>query len=182
MTGTIPYEITGTAGEIEFRRYPALVLATVDSAGNDSGFNLLFAYITGNNTTRNTLPMTAPVITSTKIPMTAPVVSDATSMSFVMPPGKNRDEVPDPLDSRVRIIPVPEREVAVIRFRGHTPEKDVAAAEVRLRKGLRDEGRNVTAPPTEVRGICGFTTTALPPQCTDSEQISLRLFPCHGIE
>jgi hypothetical protein len=140
MTETIPYEITGTAGEIEFRKYPALVLATVDSAGDDSGFNLLFAYITGTNTAHHTLSMTAPVITSTKIPMTAPVVSDARSMSFVMPPGKNRDEIPDPLDSRVRIVPLPEREVAVIRFRGRAPQEEVAAAEERLREGLRDAG------------------------------------------
>ncbi len=140
MTETIPYEITGTAGEIEFRKYPALVLATVDSAGDDSGFNLLFAYITGNNTAQNTLSMTAPVITSTKIPMTAPVVSDTESMSFVMPPGKNRDEIPDPLDSRVRIVPVPEREVAVITFRGSAPQEEVAAAEMRLREGLEKAG------------------------------------------
>jgi len=140
MTETIPYEITGTAGEIEFRKYPAMVLATVDSAGDDSGFNLLFAYITGNNATRDSISMTAPVITATKIPMTAPVVSDAESMSFVMPAGKTPDEIPDPLDSRVRIIPVPEREVAVITFRGHTQEEEVEAVEARLRKGLRDAG------------------------------------------
>jgi hypothetical protein len=140
MTDTIPYEITGTAGEIEFRKYPALVLATVDSAGDDSGFNLLFAYISGSNTAQNSISMTAPVITSPQIPMTAPVVSDSKSMSFVMPPGKNRDEFPDPLDSRVRIISMPEREVAVIRFRGYAPQEDVAAAEVRLREGLRKAG------------------------------------------
>jgi hypothetical protein len=141
MTETIPYEVTGTAGEIEFRKYPALVLATVDSAGgDDSGFNLLFAYITGNNTARNSISMTAPVITSAEIPMTAPVVSDAKSISFVMPRGKNRDEMPEPLDSRVRIISMPEREVAVIRFRGYAPQEDVAAAEVRLREGLKTAG------------------------------------------
>jgi hypothetical protein len=31
MTETIPYEITDKAGEIEFRMYPSVVLATVDS-------------------------------------------------------------------------------------------------------------------------------------------------------
>ncbi|HUU76423.1 MAG TPA: heme-binding protein [Methanoregulaceae archaeon] len=140
MTETIPYEITGTAGEIEFRKLPALVLATVDSAADDSGFNLLFSYITGKNTAQNSISMTSPVITSQQIAMTAPVVSDTTSMSFVMPPGKNRDEIPEPLDSRVRITTLPEREVAVIRFRGYARKEEVAAAEVRLRKGLRDAG------------------------------------------
>jgi hypothetical protein len=140
MTDTIPYEITKTAGEIEFRRYPALVLATVDSDGNDSGFNQLFAYITGNNHTRNTLQMTSPVISSQKIPMTAPVVSDTQSMSFVMPAGKTRDEIPEPLDPRVRITTLPPREIAVIRFSGYAPHQDVDAAALRLQEGLKTAG------------------------------------------
>ena len=95
---TIPYSIKGTTGEIEFRQYPSLVLAMTDNSQNDAGFNLLFAYISGSNKARDKIPMTAPVITSQKIPMTSPVVSNATSMSFVLPAGKTREETPDPLD------------------------------------------------------------------------------------
>ena len=136
----IPYTVKGTTGEIEFRQYPALVFATVDSSGNDAGFNLLFAYISGSNKPREKIPMTAPVITSQKIPMTAPVVSDAGSMSFVMPAGTTREETPDPLDSRVRIVTQPEREVAVIRFSGYAPQDDVGATTTRLKEGLKNEG------------------------------------------
>ena len=137
---TIPYSIKGTTGEIEFRQYPELVLATVDTAEDNAGFNLLFAYISGSNKPREKIPMTAPVITSQKIPMTAPVVSDAASMSFVMPAGTKREETPDPLDSRVRIVTIPEREVAVIRFTGYAPPEDVDAATSRLQEGLKNEG------------------------------------------
>jgi hypothetical protein len=49
MTETIPFEITGTMGEIEFRKYPPLVLATAASDEDDAGFDLLFAFITGSN-------------------------------------------------------------------------------------------------------------------------------------
>jgi hypothetical protein len=137
MTETIPYEITGKAGEIEFRKYPSIVLATADSDGNDTGFNLLFAFITGNNHTQHKISMTSPVITSRKIAMTAPVVSDAKSMSFVMPPQKSRDDIPDPLDSRVRITTLPAREVAVIRFKGYARQGEVESAEERLLEGLK---------------------------------------------
>ncbi len=140
MTETIPYEVTGKAGEIEFRQYPALVLATVDSAGDDSGFNLLFAYISGKNAAKDSLQMTAPVIMSAKIPMTTPVVSNASMMSFVMPPGKTPDEIPEPLDTKVRLVPVPKREVAVITFKEKTHDDEVKAAEERLLKGLGDRG------------------------------------------
>ena len=138
--GIIPYTEKGKSGEIEFRHYPELVLATVDNAGDDAGFNLLFAYISGSNKPREKIPMTAPVITSQKIPMTAPVVSDAASMSFVMPAGTKREGTPDPLDSRVRIVTVPEREIAVIRFSGYAPPEDVDAATSRLQVGLKNAG------------------------------------------
>ncbi len=137
---TISYAVKGTTGEIEFRHYPELVLATVDTAGDDAGFNLLFAYISGSNKPREKIPMTAPVITAQKIPMTAPVVSDAASMSFVMPAGTTREKTPDPLDSRVRIVTIPEREIAVIRFSGYSPQEDVDAATARLQDGLKNNG------------------------------------------
>jgi hypothetical protein len=137
MTETIPYEITGKSGEIEFRKYPPVVLATVDSDGNDTGFNLLFAFITGSNNARHTISMTSPVITSRTIAMTAPVLSDAKSMSFVMPRGQSRDDIPDPLDNRVRITTLPAREVAVILFRGYARQDEVKSAEKRLMEGLK---------------------------------------------
>lgn len=149
--GTIPYAVTGKTGEIEFRHYPELVLATVDSAGDDAGFNLLFAYISGSNKPREKIPMTAPVITSQKIPMTAPVVSDAASMSFVMPAGTKREETPDPLDSRVQIVTVPEREIAAIRFSGYAPPEDVDAATSRLQEGLKNVGIDTAGQPFLMR-------------------------------
>ena len=148
---TIPYAVTGKTGEIEFRHYPELVLATVDTAGDDAGFNLLFAYISGSNKPREKIPMTAPVITSQKIPMTAPVVSDAGSMSFVMPAGTKGDETPDPLDSRVRIVTLPERDIAIIRFSGYASREDVDAATSRLQEGLKNEGIGTAGQPFLMR-------------------------------
>jgi len=149
--GAIPYTEKGKSGEIEFRHYPELVLATVDTADDNAGFNLLFAYISGSNTPREKIPMTAPVITSQKIPMTAPVVSDEQSMSFVMPAGSTRENIPDPLDSRVQIVTVPERDLAVIRFSGYAPTEDVDAATARLRAGLEKEGIVTTDRPFLMR-------------------------------
>jgi len=148
---TIPYSIKGTSGEIEFRQYPPLVLATTDNSPNDAGFNLLFAYISGSNKARDKIPMTAPVITSQKIPMTSPVVSNATSMSFVMPAGKTREETPDPLDSRVRIVALPEREVAVIRFTGYASPQEVDGVTVRLQDGLKKSGIETVGQPFLMR-------------------------------
>lgn len=151
MTETIPYEITGKDGEIEFRKYPVIVLATVDGNTDDSGFNLLFAFITGSNRTRNRISMTSPVITSRQIPMTAPVVSDARSMSFVMPPLTSREDIPDPLDSRVQITTLPAREIAVLRFRGYARRDEVEEAEAKLLDGLKHAGINTAGAPFLMR-------------------------------
>lgn len=140
MTETVAYEISGTMGDIEFRKYPELVLASVKDSGDDSGFDALFRYITGNNQTQGKIPMTSPVITSEKIPMTAPVVSDEGSMSFVMPAGKKADDIPHPLDSRVHIRTLPKREIAVIRFRGYAKKGEVDDAASRLFAGLKKAG------------------------------------------
>ncbi len=137
MTETITYDITGQVGEIEFRKYSRMVLASVKDTGDDSGFNLLFAYISGTNRTRIKIPMTAPVITSEQVPMTTPVISDELSMSFVLPMGKEKDEMPDPLDSRVQITAIPPREIAVIRFRGYAGQKDIKDVKSRLLDGLK---------------------------------------------
>jgi hypothetical protein len=151
MTETIPYEITGKIGGIEIRTYPMVVLATVVSDRDDAGFNQLFAYISGSNRTRNTLPMTSPVITSRQIPMTSPVMSDGISLSFVMPPGMLPDELPDPLDECVRLTTIPSREIAVIRFRGYAREDEVGAAESRLQEELKLAGIVTTGPPFLMR-------------------------------
>ncbi|MFZ0006359.1 MAG: heme-binding protein [Methanoregula sp.] len=135
-TDTIPFTVTGKKGEIEFRQYPPLVLATVNNSEGDNGFNLLFAYITGNNKPHTSISMTAPVIMSQQIAMTAPVLSSGGSMSFVMPAGKIRDEIPDPLDNRVTITTVPGREIAVVRFSGYASQKDIDAETSRLLEGL----------------------------------------------
>ena len=151
MTQTISYEITGQIGEIEFRRYPRMTLATVLSPGNDSGFNLLFSYITGKNRTKRQIQMTAPVITSEKIAMTAPVVSDEKSMSFVMPGGKEQDEIPDPLDERVKITTQNPREMAVIRFKGYAGREDVNDVKLRLLEGLQKAGITARGQPVLMR-------------------------------
>ena len=57
-----------------------------------------------------------------------------------MPAGKTPEEVPEPLDRKVRIVSVPEREAAVITFKGKTREEEVKEVETRLLKGLRDAG------------------------------------------
>jgi len=134
------YEEAGRTDEVEFREYPELILASVTGQGDNSAFGRLFSYISGENRTRKKLSMTAPVITSQKIEMTAPVISDTSSFSFVMPLKYKLEEIPEPLDSRIRIQRIPARRLAVIRFKGYAREKSVDEVKSRLLSALQKSG------------------------------------------
>ena len=116
MVEQAKYEVLRKIGKIEVRRYPSLVIARVDGHG-DSGFNLLFRFITGNNQQKSDIAMTAPVV-SEQIAMTAPVLSETGSIAFIMPEGFTHETTPEPLDERVKIVEIPERTVAALRFSG----------------------------------------------------------------
>jgi SOUL heme-binding protein len=157
MTETMEYQVTGQKGEVEFRHYPAVWVATV--AGNDEGetFGILFRYITGNNQPGKKIPMTAPVITPVEIPMTSPVISDAGGMSFVMPATIPGDSLPVPQDTRVRLQEIPAREVAVIRFKGRATAGDVADVSARLLSALGGAGLHPVGEPFLMRYNPPFT-------------------------
>jgi hypothetical protein len=61
--------------------------------------------------------MTAPVV-SEQIAMTAPVLSESDSIAFVMPEELTLETTPEPIDERVRIVEIPERVVAALKFSG----------------------------------------------------------------
>jgi len=157
MTETIPYEEAGRTGEVEFRRYPSLILATVSGTEENETFMILFRYISGNNRPGRKVPMTAPVITPGKITMTAPVISDANTMSFVMPATYRKEEVPEPLDKRITLQEIQPRELAVIRFRGRASDSDVARVRERLLRTLEEAKVPVAGTPFLMRYNSPFT-------------------------
>jgi hypothetical protein len=116
MVEQAKYVVLKEIGKIEIRSYPRLVIARVDGYG-DGGFNLLFRFISGENRQKSDIAMTAPVV-SEEIAMTAPVLSERGSIAFIMPEGFTLETTPEPLDDRVKILEVPERVVAALRFSG----------------------------------------------------------------
>lgn len=153
MTEQQPYEVIRRYPHFELRRYPDYVVAEVavaadfDRAGN-AAFRRLFNYITGSNTAREKLAMTAPVLqapgTPHKLAMTAPVLqtgplpgaaeADRFVVAFVLPAGVTADTAPVPTDPTVAVRSVPGSVAAVLRFSG----RGTAAAFQRRIGDLRD--------------------------------------------
>jgi hypothetical protein len=110
------YDVLRKINTVDIRSYPRLIIARADGYG-DGGFNILFNFITGNNRQKSNVKMTAPVV-SEQVAMTAPVVSETGSLAFIMPEEYSLETTPEPLDNRVKIVEVPERTVAALRFSG----------------------------------------------------------------
>jgi hypothetical protein len=146
------YEVLRSHGDFEVRRYEAMIIAEtrVDSDFEDAGneaFRRLFKYISGDNTAKAKISMTAPVVqepSSEKIAMTAPVVQEADEsgwrVAFVVPAEYSWETAPEPTDSRVSLRLVPERLVAAVRFSGTWGEARFTGHEDELRERLAKHG------------------------------------------
>lgn len=155
MVESARYDVLASDGRFEVRRYPLTILATVMGMSDNDAFSILFSYISGGNSRREKVPMTAPVLSrdagQTKIPMTVPVVSDSRSFSFLLPSSYTPSTVPEPDDPRVRIDVHPGRRLAVLRFRGRTGDKNVERRYQELFTIVRGTGQEPKGDPFLMR-------------------------------
>ena len=135
MVKEVKYSIIKKLGNVEIRKYSNLIIAKVDGYG-DSGFNLLFNYISGDNNSRKNVEMTAPVI-SQNIEMTAPVLSEKDSIAFVMPEGYTLENTPKPNDDRIKIQEISPRQIAALRFSGRWTTLNFTKKSKKLLKELK---------------------------------------------
>lgn len=143
------YSVVKKEDAFELRDYQAHILAevvvdgSIDDASNKA-FRKLFGYISGKNTTRTKVAMTAPVSqapASEKIPMTAPVgqrgVGNKWAVSFMMPASYTMATLPKPDDAGILLREVPARRVASIRYSGLWSEKRYLEHKLQLEAWIR---------------------------------------------
>jgi len=170
MTEQQRYELVRSYPHFELRRYPAHVVAevhvnaTFDRAGN-AAFRHLFNYISGSNTARQKLAMTAPVVQeaaqSQKLAMTAPVIQSGPLaggegpadfvVAFVLPAGLTAETAPAPINPDVKIRDVPGSLAAAVRFSGTGSEKAFARHNTGLQAALTLAGLTAVGPPRFAR-------------------------------
>lgn len=170
MTEQQPFQLVQRYPHFELRRYPAHVVAeiqvtaTFDRAGN-AAFRHLFNYISGNNTARQKLAMTAPVIQepgpSQQLAMTAPVLQSGPLpesgepadfvVAFVLPADLTAETAPVPADSQVKIRTVPGSLAAALRFSGSGSETAFERRNDGLQAALVLAGLAAAGPPRFAR-------------------------------
>ena len=134
------FEVIHVTDDYEIRRYDPFIVAEVDVPGDsgDAGnraFRILADYIFGNN---------AP---GEKMRMTAPVVSDArrddrglSTYAFVMESRYSMDNLPTPVDPRIRIVEKPAQVIAARSYSGRWTDDNFLRHEVSLVSALTIDG------------------------------------------
>jgi hypothetical protein len=148
----------------EIREYPSLIAAEVTVSGERSeaasaGFRLLAGYIFGGNTRKQSIAMTAPVIQNEspneKIAMTAPVMQSPDPsgwiIRFIMPASYTLDNLPTPNDPKVRLVSLPPKRLAVVRFSGLVDDNDVEQQTAVLRAFIAKQKLTAIGTPSLAR-------------------------------
>jgi hypothetical protein len=105
------YQVIQKVDDFELRLYSTFHTVSIQESSlrGYSGFGYLFNYISGNNNTSTKMKMTVPVINDLE--------SNEQSMEFVIPKVHETD-IPQPMDSQMKIKDYPAQHVLVYRFSG----------------------------------------------------------------
>ena len=157
------YTVLEKEDGFEIRQYdPQIVAETfvegdLEEVGNE-GFRRLYAYISGENTKKQSISMTAPVVQqagSEKISMTAPVkqekVDNQWRITFLMPAEYTLETLPEPDDSRVKLAQEPGRIMAAVKYSGTWSEEGYEENKALLEEYLQKRGMTKAGEPVWAR-------------------------------
>ena len=155
------YSIVKKTDVYEVRQYKKRTVAEVIYGEEDSGFRVLFDYISGANRGSKEVEMTIPVTQSKEIDMTVPVTQSTTdgkmSMRFFLPMQYSKQNAPEPNDERVRIIDLPAEYFAVISYSGFASESNFEEHYTELKAALNKDGMVIKGPPIKATYNSPFT-------------------------
>ena len=155
------YSIVRKTAVYEVRIYKKRTVAEVTFGEEDSGFRVLFDYISGANKGSKEVEMTIPVTQSTEIDMTVPVTQSTTdgnmSMRFFLPKQYSKQNAPEPNDERVRIIDLPAEYFAVISYSGFASDSNFEEHHSELMAALDKDRMVIKGPPIKATYNSPFT-------------------------
>jgi hypothetical protein len=139
------YSVEFREPPFEVRDYAPAIVAEVHVTGDrneavSAGFRILAGYIFGDNPTQTKIAMTAPVTQSPSqgFPATGPIEQSGAAagwdVRFTMPSAYRLETLPAPRDSRIHLLQLPARRVAVITFSGFWSDSNLQSHQAQLRE------------------------------------------------
>ncbi len=131
------FEVIQKYSDFEIRKYFDTIQAQVASPSTEevsssTHFREIASYIFGNNNKSQNISMTAPVHTWNK--------NDKTLMAFTMPSKFNIEKLPKPNSSRVKLLEVEGKFIAVLKFSWFSGNTRTEKLIQKLQKLIKSEG------------------------------------------
>ena len=132
------YDVVKSNEIYEIRKYSDRLVVQATKTDQNSSFRKLFNYISGANETNEKIKMTIPV---TEIKKKGNV-----TMQFYLPSKFNKDNVPNPSRSDLKIIKIKQSYYAVIRYSGRASEKNFIKHKEILENELKKDNISIVGP------------------------------------
>jgi len=110
------YEVVKQNKVYEIRKYSDRLAIETITSNQGSSFRKLFNYISGNNENKEEIRMTTPVTQIEK--------KGSMTMQFYLPSKFNKDNIPSPSNSDVKILNIKGGYYAAIKYSGRASDKN----------------------------------------------------------
>jgi effector-binding domain-containing protein len=149
----IKYEVVKSNKIYEIRKYPDRLAIETDVSNQGSSFRKLFNYLSGNNKNNQEIKMTTPVTQIEK--------KGNMTMQFYLPVKFNKDNVPQPSNSDVKILNIKGGYYAVITYSGRASDKNFIKHKTILEDELKKGNVSILSPPIKATYNGPFTLSLL---------------------
>jgi hypothetical protein len=145
---TRDYDVIESDGDFEVREYGSIIVAETTVAGEfdqvgSEAFRILFAYISGENETGDSVAMTTPV--------TQEASQGSYRVTFMMPSTYTLETLPEPGDERVLLREEPANRFASVRYSGFWSQGRYDKNLQELRRWINERGMEATGEPVWAR-------------------------------
>jgi len=140
-----PFTVLMSDGPFELRRYASHVVAEVSVAGDrvqaaSRGFRVLAGFIFGDNTSQDKIAMTVPVAQE-------PIGTGLWTVRFMMPASFTLQSLPNPNDSRIRLVEKSAMKQVAVGFSGLRSDAILEEQERFLRQWAARQGLTILEGP-----------------------------------
>ena len=149
----VEYEVIKENEVYEIRKYSDRLAIETLSTNQNSGFRKLFNYISGNNQKNEEIKMTTPVTQVKK--------NGNMTMQFYLPSKFNKENVPDPATSEVKVLDIKGGYYAVIKYSGMASDKNFIKHKNILEGELKKNNILILGPPIKATYNSPFTLPML---------------------
>jgi len=147
------YEVVKKNEIYEIRKYSDRLAIETEILNQGSSFRKLFSYISGNNENNEEIKMTTPVTQVEK--------KGSMTMQFYLPSRFNKDDIPNPSNSDVKILNIKGGYYAAITYSGRASNKNFTKHKNILENELIKKNISILSPPIKATYNSPFTLPLL---------------------